>query len=189
VRTHRFAGEYADPQFPLAELLVEGSTELVLYVPQSDVDAFPVGKVLTVNVNPTNSNISCQVLRVAMEMRKAPDALARYYRTDETLLPVYLRVDQRRTSAPWLTLGSELRLPRAENLSSLAQLQRWWSGDPGVESPQTQSPFESSESSRPVKTASDQERAGEGTDTSITQVDGRTAGWVRPRFPATDSRH
>ncbi len=172
VRTHRFAGEYADPTMPVVELLVEGSTELVLYLPQAKAEDYPVGTMVTVNVNPANANVACQVHRVAMEMQKAPAALARYYQSDETLQPIYLHVIDGDTSAGSLKLGSQLRLPRAENLSTFIRWKRWWHGADEIEARRLSKSFSSSESVPSTTAASQQDREAENADKPSIRSDG-----------------
>lgn len=179
VRTHRFAGEYAEPTTPVVELLVDGSTELVLYLPQSRAEEFPIGRSVTVNVNPANTNVACQVHRVALEMKKAPESLARFYQNDETLLPVYLRVTDWGSTEGELTLGSQLRLPRADNVSVIAKLKRWWTETalPSFTSVDHASQVLEPEPS--VQTVSEQEPEHHPADTEQSEIDGRTAGWIR----------
>lgn len=182
VRLNRFAGEYAEPATPIVELLVEGSTEMVLYVPQSDADSFRIGRLVTVNVNPSNTNVSCRVHRVALEMQKAPEALARHYMMDESLLPVYLRAEDGKSLPPTLALGSELRLPRANNTSAISRLREWWGGQPSVDPEMIASPALPSDPALPVRTVSEQEPTELNADEPL-EADGRTARWL-PRGKA-----
>lgn len=179
VRTNRFTGEYAEPSTPLVELLIEGSTEMVIYIPQSEAESFPVGRVVTINVNPSNTNVSCRIDRVALQMRKAPTSLARYYQVDETLLPVYLRVTDRDSVPKWLALGSELRLPRADNTSVVSRWRQWWQSDSPEQIDPLTPPSQSIEQVRPVRTASEQDGTPSDADDAL-EADGRTAKLVQP---------
>ena len=180
VRTHRFAGEYAAPSEPVVELLVEGSTELVLYLPQSEVQHYPVGRTVKVHVNPTDTHLTCAVERVALEMVPAPDSLSRHYEPQETLLPVFLRVTDDRVSTRWLTLGSELRLPRAENLAPFSRLRSWWNqwNPSAVEVSGSTQP---EQSALPATAAQEQDPPLPGTDTESIRAKGRV---ISHRGPA-----
>lgn len=187
VRTHRFVGEYADRTTPVAELLVDGSTELVLYLPQADVQDYPIGRTVTLHVRPIKENLSCEVQRVAMETRKAPDSLARHYRANESLLPVYLRVKDARTLPVWLALGSEVRLPRSEEVSALSRLRSWWHGGADPEVPGASNPSRPAETVLPARMARGQGRMARNADTRVLGRDGRTASWKSTSRNGTDA--
>ena len=179
VRTHRFVGEYADQTTPVAEMLVEGSTELVLYLPQSDVQDYPIGRTVTLHVNPINANVRCQVQRVAMEMQRAPDSLARHYRVNESLQPIYLRVTDVDSVPNWLALGSEVRLPRSEEVTALARLRSWWRGDLDHTAPATPVPIQPEEAAPSIRTAQEQDADRKLAENKLLGRDGRTAGWIQ----------
>lgn len=132
VRTHRFVGEYADYTTPVAELVIDGSTELLLYVRQPDIKNYEVGTNVTVNIKPTNQNVTCDVHRIAIETCEAPDSLSRHYGADEMLFPVYLKFSNAEALSHWLAVGSEVRLPRGVNTISWPNLQAWWHADSAV---------------------------------------------------------
>ena len=125
VRTRLFAGEYAHETDAIAELLVDGSTEFVLYVHQSEAMKYPIGRAVRIKLNPSNQHLDCEVTRVAIEMQKAPESISRYYEPDESLLPVFLRAKDRRQSSRTLTLGSEIRVPRTENSRFATRIKHW----------------------------------------------------------------
>ncbi len=175
VRTGRFVGEYADQMTPVAELCVAGSTELVLYLPQSVAKDYPIGRTVTLHVNPIDASITCEVQRVAMTMQRAPESLARHYRPKESLLPVYFRIKDPRRAPQWLALGSEVRLPRSENLSLPATLQSWWNSENTAE---TSSPLRPAEPSSPLRTVQGQTGDIHHADSKLLGHDGRTAGWI-----------
>jgi hypothetical protein len=110
---------------PIAALFVEESTELVVYVPRGTVKDYPIRKTVTLHVSPIDTNLNGRVERVVLEMRTAPASLQHHYRSHESLLPVYLRVNEREGATPWLALGSELRIPRRDHVTTLAQLRQW----------------------------------------------------------------
>ncbi len=175
VRTHRFAGEYADQTKPVAELFVEGSTELVLYLPQSAVQDYPIGRTVTLYVSSIDTNVPCQVQRIGMQMQRAPQSLESHYRPNESLLPVYLQVTDSTTMPSWLALGSEVRLPRSESISALSRLRRWWRGD-AVHQADTVRPIETAS---PLRTATGEEPLRESADKKLMGQDGRTASWIQ----------
>ena len=178
VRTCRFAGEYADMTTPIAELYVEGSTELVVYVPQDAVKDYPIGKTVTLHVSPIDTNLICRVERVALEMRTAPASLQHYYRSHESLLPVYLRVNESEGMTPWLALGSEVRIPRCDDVTALAQLKKWWNGW-DASPPVIPNPLRPDENLSPVRTVAEQDPPTKSDDKKLLGRDGRTAGWIR----------
>lgn len=175
VRTGRFVGEYADQVTPVAELCVEGSTELVLYLPQSVARDYPIGKTVTLHVNPIDANIACEVQRIAMAMQRAPESLSRHYRPKESLLPVYFRIKDARRAPRWLALGSEVRLPRSEQLSWPLNLKEWWNSDSGSVAPDTLRPVEPT---TPLRTAGEQTETCDPADKPSLGHDGRMAGWI-----------
>ena len=175
MRTGRFVGEYADPMTPVAELCVEGSTELVLYLPQSIAKDYPIGRTVTLHVSPIDANITCQVQRVAMRMQRAPESLARHYRPKESLLPVYFRIKDSRRAPQWLALGSEVRLPRSEHLSLQATLQSWWNNEDSSETTRSLRP---SEPSSPLRTVQGQAVDVDRADSKRLGHDGGAVGWI-----------
>jgi len=115
-RIIKYSGEYAEGTESVVELIVDGSTEIVLYVPQSRAGEWSIGDQLDVNIQPNKLGLSCEVARLAPEMQGAPKSIMRHYAVDEVLLPVVLRpVDSQ--LAGNLVLGSQVRLPRLNGLS------------------------------------------------------------------------
>jgi hypothetical protein len=172
VRTHRFVGEYADQTTPIAELFVEGSMELVIYLPQSAARDYPVGRNVTLHVNSIETTVACQVERVAMQMRKAPESLKRYYRSSESLLPVFLRIKDSKSMPSWLALGSEVRLPRSENISALSRLRDWWSGESDTDASDASNPLRPEQTLSLVRTALGQDAPAKSAETKVSGRDG-----------------
>jgi multidrug resistance efflux pump len=186
VRTHRFVGEFTDQTSPIAELLAAGSTEVVLYLAQSDVQDYPVGTTVMLHLSPVNQDVNCEVLRLAMESQTAPDSLARYYRANQSLIPIYLRVKDAESIPRELALGSEVRLPRSENFSMFGQLQSWWIAKPDTGVHGASNPLRPEEAGLPVPAALEQETRREVADQEMLGRDGRTAGSIRmPRLGLT----
>lgn len=181
IRTNRFVGEMTDPQNPVAELFVEGSTELVVFLPQSAVKDYPIGRSVTLHINPIDTHVTCRVHRVAMEMQEAPTSLQRYYRDNESLYPVYLRVTDSRQMPQWLALGSEVRLPRAEDISTVARLRTWWHRSKRRQLLEPKNPLRPEDQVSPVRTAMEPSLEAKDADTEGREAgrDGRTAGWIR----------
>jgi multidrug resistance efflux pump len=110
-RINKFAGEHAGPAESIIELLVDGSKEIVIYVPQASSNQWSVGDPLEVSIEPENRSVPCEVVQVAPEMRPAPRSIMRHYAADESLLPMIVRpIDTSKASQ--LVLGSKVRLPR-----------------------------------------------------------------------------
>ena len=182
IRTNRFVGESTDQQNPVAELFVDGSAELVVYLPQTAVKDYPIGRQVTLHINPIDKNVTCRVHRVAMEMQTAPTCLERYYRDNESLYPVYMRVTDSRQLPKWLALGSEVRLPRAEDISTVARLRNWWNGPRRRHLIEPPNPLRPEEPDSPVRTAMEPIPDGADAEEDLrdtTGHDGRTAGWIR----------
>ncbi len=111
IKVHRFTGEYSDPEFPIFEILVDGSVEAVLYVSQSDSGGFYVGQLLELEVPPASKTARCVVVRIADRYEPVPKSIEIHYRRDEKLLPVYARPLEGTDDKPVLRLGGEVRLP------------------------------------------------------------------------------
>ena len=126
---HRFVGEYADYTTPVVELVIDGSMELLLYVPQPDIKNYQVGTNVAVNIKPTNQNVTCDVHRIAVETCEAPDSLSRHYRANEMLFPVYLKFSSPEPLPYRLAVGSQVRLPRGFSTVAWPNLTAWWNAD------------------------------------------------------------
>jgi multidrug resistance efflux pump len=110
-RIRKYSGEYAQEAETVVEFLVDGSTEIVLYVPQSQSRAWSRGDSLEVSVPPDSDALRCEVVGFAPEMQAAPPAIMRHYGADEVLQPMVLRpLDADRAAR--LVPGSQVRLPR-----------------------------------------------------------------------------
>ena len=117
VRTHRFAGEYAETSHVLVEIVESGSLRVVLYVPQTHAELHAVGDSLEMDVPTHGTTLAGSVVRLAEQVSAAPDSLARYYRSRQALVPVHVQPAPSDEVRLPLLLGSEVRLPA--NLSSL----------------------------------------------------------------------
>jgi multidrug resistance efflux pump len=111
IKVHRFTGEYTDPEFPVFEILVDGSLKVVLYVSQKDTDSFQIGQVLAVDSPPLSEPAMCEVVRIGERYEPVPTSIEFHYRRDETLLPIYAQPITRSEDDATLRLGTEVRLP------------------------------------------------------------------------------
>ena len=111
IKVHRFTGEYSDPEFPIFEVLVDGSVEAVLYVSQEDSSQFHVGRLLELEVPPAVDKATCVVVRIADQYEPVPMSIEIHYRKNEKLLPVYARPLEGAHDRALLRLGCEVRLP------------------------------------------------------------------------------
>lgn len=123
----KFSGEYAEGSESVVELFVDGSTEVVMYVPQSRAEQWSVGDQVDVRIEPKRNELACRVTRLAPEMQGAPKAIMRHYAADQVLLPVVLRPIDTELSGD-LVLGSQVRLPRANTLSTFQVAKSWLFG-------------------------------------------------------------
>jgi multidrug resistance efflux pump len=119
VRTHRFAGEYAEMSHVLVEVVEAGSLRVVLYVPQTHAELHAVGDGLEMEIPTNGSTLAGSVIRLAEQVSAAPDSLARYYRSRQALVPVHVQPAPAEEGRLPLLLGSEVRLP-----ASVASLRR-----------------------------------------------------------------
>lgn len=111
INVQRFTGEYSDPEFPIFELVVDGSIEAVLYVSQKHSAAFSIGQTVELDIPPEPEPAKCVVVRIADRYEPVPKNIELHYRREEKLLPVYLRPVQVTGQTATLRLGSEVRLP------------------------------------------------------------------------------
>ena len=111
IKTRRFTGEFADPSQPIFELLVDGSLQAVMYVPQASAQHVVAGAEMNVFVVSLQVQVSGEVVRIGERMERPPVNLERYYHKDARLLPVYVQLIQRQDYPQQLHLGSEVRLP------------------------------------------------------------------------------
>jgi multidrug resistance efflux pump len=117
VRTHRFAGEYAESSHVLVEIVEAGSLRVLLYVPQTHAELHAVGDTLEMVVPTHGTTLAGTVVRLAEQVSAAPDSLARYYRSRQALVSVLVQPAPAEEGRLPLLLGSEVRLPAS--LSSL----------------------------------------------------------------------
>ncbi len=111
IKVHRFTGEYSDPEFPIFEVLVDGSVEAVLFVSQDDTSQFHEGRLLELQVPPSAKKATCVVVRIGDRYEPVPKSIEIHYRRDEKLLPVYARPLEGSNDSTMLRLGGEVRLP------------------------------------------------------------------------------
>ncbi len=110
-RIKRLSGEHALAAENIVELMVEGTVEIVLFVPQKKIDHWVAGDQIDVMVQPYQSPIRCEIKHFGPEMQPAPPSIMRHYAADEALLPVVMRpLDPRHTDQ--MVIGSTVRLPR-----------------------------------------------------------------------------
>jgi multidrug resistance efflux pump len=111
VRVARFAGEYAETGQDILEILEDGSLEIALYLPQNQVDRWKRDDEVSLHVDPKSESVSCVVDRIGDALETAPPCIKRYYRSEERLVPLYLRPKDSDEEHRHLRLGSEVRLP------------------------------------------------------------------------------
>lgn len=110
IQTYRFSGEYADESQPIVQLLIDGSLEAVIYVPQDSADLYPIGHSIDVIIPPAKKSTRGTVSRVGDRLEAAPQHLKRYFHAEARLLPVHVQLDPNGHTGE-LKLGGEVRLP------------------------------------------------------------------------------
>ncbi len=90
--TKRFCltGEAVKENETVLEILEDNSIEAILYVPQKLTDEFEVGKDVQILLDPYQYPLTCTVRRLGDRFEPAPRSIARYYQSNQYLLPVYL---------------------------------------------------------------------------------------------------
>lgn len=111
VKVLRFTGEYSGVADHLLEIVEDGSLEAVMYVPQQQYRVLPMGREVRVWIPSHDRRLTCSVVRRGDQLEAAPANIARYYRRDARLLPVYLRPKQGVSGPQLLCLGAEVKLP------------------------------------------------------------------------------
>lgn len=112
LRRHHPAGECVRSHEPLFTVLEESSTEIEIYVPQSQTEQFKIGETLNIQIEPFNETVPCVVTMVGNEHRRPPEHIEIYYRANAMLLPVRLRPAGNWGNDPRLKIGAVARLPK-----------------------------------------------------------------------------
>ena len=74
----------------MIDVLEENSIQAVLYVPQSVVEDYEIGKTVEISLEPYKQKIECTVERFGDRFETAPASIERFYHINQALLPVYL---------------------------------------------------------------------------------------------------
>ena len=112
VKRYCFAGERVEAQQPIFSILEEGSLNIVMYLPQRSSNLLPPGSDTEVVVEPNSVLVTCRVLRLGERYEPVPENIARYYRKDERMLPVYLQPNVDLLHSLALRIGGVVKLPR-----------------------------------------------------------------------------
>jgi hypothetical protein len=90
--TTRFCltGETVKEREAVVEILEDNSIEVVLYVPQQLTDEFKCGTDIEIALEPYENTMRCTVRRLGDRFEPAPECIARFYQSQQYLLPVYL---------------------------------------------------------------------------------------------------
>ena len=89
-KRYRMIGESAKAGEVVIEVLEENSIQAVLYVPQSVIEDYEVGKEIEISLEPYQQKIHCTVDRFGDRFENAPSSIERFYHINQALLPVYL---------------------------------------------------------------------------------------------------
>jgi multidrug resistance efflux pump len=111
VERRAFAGEYAAEGNVILSVLEDGSTEVVLYMPQDAAVHLAQGDEVEVLIQPRRQAVSCKVVRVGHLFEVPPPHLERYYFTRQKLLPVHLQPRESRIGEDELRVGEVATLP------------------------------------------------------------------------------
>jgi HlyD family secretion protein len=110
VSRQRFIGQFSPVSQPVLTLLEDASLEVVVYLRQKCVARYQVGDVLRIVADPDETVFPCQVVRLGDRYVEAPLCIATRYRTDENLLPIYLRPLEGLHPHHRLKLGATVKL-------------------------------------------------------------------------------
>lgn len=113
IKVHCYAGDSATASTPIMEIVEDQSLEPVLYVRQNSADAWRIGDEIEVRIDPGSQQVTCEITRLGNQMEFAPPNIARYYRKDERLLPVFLKPRRAHGVDLRLYLGAEVKLHRS----------------------------------------------------------------------------
>ncbi len=108
-----FAGERVQPTDTAIEILEEGSLEPVVYLPQNAADDLQVGEHLDIVADSHPDPIRCEVVRLGEKLEAPPESLRHFYRREQRVLPVYLRLPSSASDELAIRLGSEIKLPHS----------------------------------------------------------------------------
>ena len=111
VKRNVFVGEYAEKAETLIEVLEEGSLEIVLYMSQRLASRVSAADSVPLTIEPNAKAVRCRVVRVGDRLEPVPETLRQYYRSGETLLPVYLQPQSDDQDDVILRLGTEVKMP------------------------------------------------------------------------------
>ncbi len=115
VRSHHHCGEYLQPADQVFELLADGSLQAVIYVPQTRAERMTVGRQIGMTISADQPMQPFRIQRIGDRAEVPPLNLSRYYRTHETLIPIYATpvLDQwEAETTRMLRVGIEVGLPR-----------------------------------------------------------------------------
>lgn len=109
-------GEFVPAGTTICQILEQGSTEIVLYVPQRQAARYRIGSVIRCTVPSALDTVDCEVTRLGQQLVPPPSSLARYCRSGERMVAVYLSPSSRHMSellqASGIWLGAEVLEPR-----------------------------------------------------------------------------
>lgn len=120
LKRHRFTGEGAAHLQTLFTILEEDSLEIVLFVPQHQIDEFTTDQTLQITLPPFRDQVACRVARFGDENISPPPHLHRHYAHQAKLLPVHLVPANGRLEHARVQLGAVVQLP--------FDATRWWQG-------------------------------------------------------------
>jgi multidrug resistance efflux pump len=91
VKIQRLPGERCPVTQPVLSLLVEGSLEIVMYLPQQASRSLAPGASVDLVFDPYPEPLTCTLVRLGEQFEPAPEHLKRYYNAGQRLLPAYFR--------------------------------------------------------------------------------------------------
>lgn len=90
-KRHCLTGESTQSGETVIEILEDNSIEAVLYLPQSIVDEFEVGREMEITLEPNRHPLRCTIARIGGRFVTAPESIKGFYFENQPLLPVYLK--------------------------------------------------------------------------------------------------
>lgn len=91
VRIQPAIGQNVSDSDTIMEVMDRDSIRIELYIPQEEVDAYPVGKELELSVEPNSTRVRSTIIASRKQFELAPDALRRHYTGGQTLMPLILK--------------------------------------------------------------------------------------------------
>jgi multidrug resistance efflux pump len=115
LRRHRSVGEQTSQAEPVFSILETDSTLIELFLPQNQSGHFALGDELSLNIEPYQNPLVCEVVRIGDELVPPPESVEVHYHARTRVVSVYLRPVSTQNSPPPVRIGSIVQLSRDWN--------------------------------------------------------------------------